>query len=127
MGTYAGRWDFERQGPLRLDAIRLLCLPAENFRISPSRYPAGTSFSGAAQVGRWYILAGACAIEVGSSSWELQAGDIADIPAGEYRFRALGCDDVELVCVWPLPSMAGPPHSAGSPPCLSLTEPGDHR
>ncbi len=124
MGTYAGRWDFERQGPLHLDAIRLLCLPAENFRISPYRYPAGTIFSGAARAGRWYILAGACAIEVGSSSWELQAGDIAEIPAGEYRFRALGSDDVELIRVWLLPSMVRPPQSAGSPSCLSLTEPG---
>jgi mannose-6-phosphate isomerase-like protein (cupin superfamily) len=103
MGTPAGRWDFERQGPLRLEAIRLLYPPAQDYRISPSRYPAGMSFSGAARAGRWYVLAGACAIEVGSSSWELQAGDIADIPAGGYRFRALGSDGVELVRVWELP------------------------
>jgi quercetin dioxygenase-like cupin family protein len=103
MGTPAGRWDFERQGPLRLEAIRLLYLPAENYRVSPARYSASTSFSGAAHAGRWYVLAGACAVEVRSSSWELQAGDIADIPAGEYHFRALGSDGVELVRVWELP------------------------
>ena len=92
----------ELRGPLRLDAIRLLYLPAENYRISPSVTPLARASPGRAP-GRWYVLAGACAIEVGSSSWELQAGDIADIPAGEYRFRASGSDVVELVRAWQLP------------------------
>jgi mannose-6-phosphate isomerase-like protein (cupin superfamily) len=52
---------------------------------------------------RWYVLAGTCAIEVGSSSWEMRTGDIADIPAGDYRFRVTGSKCVELVRVWELP------------------------
>jgi quercetin dioxygenase-like cupin family protein len=106
MGTPVDRWDFERHGPPGLEAIRLRHLPAEEYRVSPSHYPAGTTFSGAARAGRWYVLAGLCAIEVGSSSWELRAGDIADIPAGEYHFRASDSDGAELVRVWELPPEA---------------------
>ena len=35
--------------------------------------------------------------------WELQAGDIADIPEGGYEFRVLGRGPVEFVSVWELP------------------------
>jgi hypothetical protein len=40
---------------------------------------------------------------VGAQTWELQAGDVADIPAGGYRFRVTGSDPVEFVSVWELP------------------------
>jgi len=77
--------------------------PAERFRVSLYRYPAGADFSGAARAGRWYILVGACTIMVEASSWALATGDIADLPAGEYRLSVPGSGPVELVAVWELP------------------------
>jgi len=59
--------------------------------------------AGTARAGRRYVLAGACAFAIGSSTWELQAGDVADIPEGEYQVRVLGSGPVEFVSVWELP------------------------
>lgn len=103
MGDAVIRWDFERCGPPCAEAIRALHQPAGRYRISPASYPAGTEFGGAQRAGRKYVLAGSCAFTVGSATWELQAGDIADIPEGSYQFRVLGPGPVELVSVWDLP------------------------
>lgn len=102
MGS-VGRWDAERMGPLCLESVRAIHQPPERFRVSPNRYPAGTSFPGAARAGRRYVLSGACSFRVGASVWELRAGDIADIPEGGYEFRVLGTGPVEFVSVWELP------------------------
>lgn len=102
MGS-AGRWDAERMGPLCVESVRALHQPPIRFRVSPRRYPAGTSFAGASRAGRQYVLSGACSFRVGISVWELQAGDIADIPEGAYEFRVLGTFPVEFVSVWELP------------------------
>jgi hypothetical protein len=40
---------------------------------------------------------------VGSSTVELGAGDIVDLPDGEFHFRVLGGEAVELISVWELP------------------------
>jgi quercetin dioxygenase-like cupin family protein len=90
-------------GPLCLDSVRALHQPPERFRVSPSRYPAGASFSESTRAGRRYILSGACSFTAGKSVHELQAGDIADVPEGTYDFRVLGSGPVELVSVWELP------------------------
>ena len=103
MVTPADRWDHARWGPPALEAVRALHQPAHHFRVSPKRYPAGAEFGGVARAGRWYVLAGACIITVGPSSWRLAAGDIADLPAGEYRLCVPGSGPVELVAVWELP------------------------
>jgi hypothetical protein len=75
----------------------------ERFRVSSSRYPAGTLFSGLSRAARQYILSGACSFAVGTSAWELRAGDIADTPEGEFEFRVLGHEPAEFVTVWELP------------------------
>jgi hypothetical protein len=103
MDATVGRWDFDRWGPPSVEAIRALHQPASRYRISPASYLAGTAFGGTARAGRKYVLAGACAFIVGPSTWELQAGDFADIPEGEYLLRVLGSEPVELVSVWELP------------------------
>jgi quercetin dioxygenase-like cupin family protein len=112
MATPAGRWDFARWGPPGLEAVRALHQPAERFRVSLYRYPAGADFGGAARADRWYVLAGACTITVGTSSWTLAAGDIADLPSGEYRLCVSGSESVELVAVWELPTILPPTDDA---------------
>ena len=100
---YVRRWDDSRLGPLCLDAVRAIHQPPEQFRISPYRYDAGVAFPGAARAGHRYLLAGACAFTFGAETWELRAGDIAELPEGSYQFRVLGAQPVEFVAVWELP------------------------
>ncbi len=100
----AQRWDVTRMGPLCVESVRALHQPPERFRVSPSRYPAGTAFGGAARAGRKYVLAGACSYAVGGAVWELRAGDVADVPEGGFAFRVLGGGPVEVVSVWELPA-----------------------
>lgn len=97
------KWDEVQMGRLCLEAIRDLHQPAERFRISHRQYPAGTSFGGAAREGRKYILSGWCVFTIQQQTWELQSGDIADIPSGSFHFRVLGSCDVQIVSVWELP------------------------
>lgn len=97
------QWNSAENGPLNVSVIKTLHEPAGHFRVSPRRYPAGTSFVGAARAGRVYVLLGACYLA--GDQWEccLAAGEFAELPAGDYRFRATGADGVELVRVWELP------------------------
>ena len=97
------RWEVDEMGSLCLESIHKIHQPSERFRVSPTQYPAGYKFSGIARAGRKYVLAGAFSITVGTSEWELQAGDIADLPEGEYQFRVMGSDPVNFVSVWELP------------------------
>jgi len=97
------RWDATSMGLLCVESVRAIHQPPARFRVSPSSYPAGTSFSGVAWARCKYVVAGACCVSVGLSVWELQAGDIADIPAGRYEFRVSGAGPLETVSVWELP------------------------
>ena len=115
----ARRWDVVRMGPLCIESVLALHLPAERFRVSPDSYPAGASFAGAARAGRKYVLAGSCSYVVGGATWELGVGDVADLPEGEFAFRVLGGSPVEVVSVWELPAAFFPSSTAtqnGSPP-----------
>lgn len=99
----AQRWDTTRNGPLCLETVRAAHQPAERFRVSLYRYSAGDSFGGTPRAGRIYILSGACSITDGVSTWNLEAGDIAELPGGKYVFQVIGSSQAELVRVWELP------------------------
>jgi hypothetical protein len=98
------RWDELSLGPLCVESIRALHQPPEHFRVSPNRFLASTAFVGIGRAGRKYVMSGSCSFTIGASTWELHAGDIADLPAGEYEFRVLGEEPVEFVSVWELPA-----------------------
>jgi hypothetical protein len=101
--TVVGRWEFERWGEPAAETVRALHQPAGRFRVSPASYPPGTAFGGTSRASRKYVLAGACAFTVGSLTWELRAGDVAELPEGTYEFHVVGSASVELVSVWELP------------------------
>ena len=96
------RWDASRMGPLSVESVVTFHQPSVRFRVSRAAYPAGTVFAGATRSGRTYVLAGACEYKVSGTSWELRAGDIVDLPEGEFAFRVLGNSAVEIVSVWEL-------------------------
>ena len=104
MDAAVGRRDFDRWGPVSVDAIRSLHTPVDRSRVSHSSFPRGTTFGGTALASRRYVLSGACVYIVGQTNWELHAGDIADIPRGDYQFRVLGSGPVKVVSVWELPT-----------------------
>jgi hypothetical protein len=97
------RWDKTLLGELCLDAIRSFHQPPGRFRISLSHCPAGKCITGAARAGRRYVLSGACLFSVAGITWNLEAGEFADLPAGNYEFRATSNRPVEFVSVWELP------------------------
>jgi mannose-6-phosphate isomerase-like protein (cupin superfamily) len=86
-----------------LEAIIAIHQPPEQYRVSPSRYPVATEFHGTTRAGFCYVIAGCCSFTFGEMTWELQKEDIATLPPGEYRFRVIGGETVELVSVWELP------------------------
>lgn len=98
-----GKWDEVANGPMSLESVRSQYQPEERYRVSWRTYPAGASFNGWAQVGRHYIINGGCTIHVRGHSWNLAAGDFADLPEGDYQFSVTGELAVELVSVWELP------------------------
>ena len=59
------------------------------------------------RAGLCYVLRGACRYDFGESV-TIQAGEVAELPAGDYEFEVLGADDVELVMVWELPPEVRP-------------------
>lgn len=111
----AQRWDAKRSGPLCLDTVRALHQPPERFRVSLYSYSAGSSFGGTARAGRIYVLSGACSLSAGVSTWNLEAGDIADLPGGQYVFQVVGSSQAELVRVWELPAESWANTSKGEP------------
>ncbi len=107
----AERWDEVRLGPITVESVRVLHQPPERFRVSLDSHPAATTFTGTARAGRRYVLAGTCSYRVDELLWELRAGDIADLPAGEFTFRGRDGGPVQVVSVWELPAafLAGVP------------------
>ena len=103
MNSLQGRWDFDRLGPPSLEAVRQLHQPATHFRVSLFRCQAGETFAGSMRAGRIYVIAGSCSFTHDQTTLGLQAGDIADLPIGDYTFCALGSGPVEYVMAWELP------------------------
>ena len=96
-------WKEAYSGPMSLDSIKSLHVPAERFRISPATYPPGTTFHGLSRVGRIYVLSGGCRYVFGTVAFNLPAGSFAEVPEGEYAFQTVGNAEVHLVRVYELP------------------------
>jgi hypothetical protein len=103
MTTHARHWSEISPAPLSLEAIRELHVPPSHYRISPNRYEAGVAFPGTTRAGRLYVLSGACSKMVGKWEVALRAGMFADFPAGNFEFKVLGEQQVQLVNVWLIP------------------------
>jgi hypothetical protein len=103
MASPAQRWSELSSECISLEGIRKLHTPSSHFRVSPNRYPAGTTFPGSSMTGRVYVLSGHCVLRAGQWRVELVAGTYADFPAGPYEFQVLGDQGVELVNVYEIP------------------------
>jgi hypothetical protein len=96
------RWEDEYPGAPSIEAIRLLFVPPEHYRVSRSIYPPGTRFAGAMIEGLVFVIRGSCQFEFGAS-FQIAAGEFAELPEGEYQFASSGESETELVMVWRLP------------------------
>jgi hypothetical protein len=103
MTPNAHQWSEISKAPLTFEAIRELHVPPSHYRVSLNRYEAGLTIPGTSRAGRLYILSGACSEKVGQWEVELQAGMFADFPAGNYEFKVVGEQQIQLVNVWLIP------------------------
>lgn len=103
------KWSDEQYGPLCEEAVRRLHVPASRHRISRYTYRPDENISGSSRSGRIYVLAGRCRITVAGEMVCLEAGDVADLPSGEFSLEVAGQDDgaLSLLRVWELPIYGG--------------------
>jgi hypothetical protein len=95
-------WNESELGKMTEEAIRALHQPAEAYRISRYRYPAGTSFPGAQKSTRCYVLSGSCR-HTFDEPIEMSRGTWIDLPAGDFTLEVLGDEELDIVLVWTLP------------------------
>ena len=82
-------------------AIRGLFPDGKRFRVSASRYPAHTAFSGARRIGHCFVIGGTVEFCFDNDTpIVLHAGEFGVLPEGRYHFHAIGDTDVYLVSVW---------------------------
>lgn len=96
-------WDVDENGPLSEDSVRALYQPPGHYRVSRRRFPSGTQFPGTMRAGRCYVMKGQCRYKF-SGVLDLRAGEVADLPAGDFDFQVLGPEDAEIIMVWELPA-----------------------
>lgn len=95
----------EADGPTSLDEISELYRPASHYALRPNRYPAGASFVAAGKATILHVLSGNCAIGIGPQTFQLEAGASLQVPEGEYTFKVVGHEPVEVVKVFHLPEI----------------------
>lgn len=95
------RWD-DKDGELCETSVRRL-FNREVFYIARHVFPSSTEFVGRMRAGTVFVLRGTCWLwsESGGSG-TLTRGDIVDVGAGDYGFRASAQEEVEIVKVWDL-------------------------
>lgn len=97
-------WDKGEHGPMSEDAIKETLESPSWYRVSKSRYPAGTSFPAHSRQGQVFVLAGRCRYTLADGSTViLGVGDIGTIPEGKHDFAVEGDAELEQVWVWKLP------------------------
>ncbi|WAS94296.1 hypothetical protein [Nannocystis punicea] len=99
------QWDVAEDGPRTEDGIRRLHLPANRHRISRHDYLPGERIHGFSRSCRAYVLSGGCTLTIAGEQALLSAGDVADLPEGEYLME-VPREDAEalaIVYAWELP------------------------
>ncbi len=101
----ATRWNPE-DGELSVELLRKR-FPRNQFRVSPSSFPAGTRFVAFSRAGTVYVLAGLCDFRVGDQEIACCAGDVVEFPEGRQDIIVPETSSVELVRVWDLRGFFG--------------------
>jgi hypothetical protein len=95
------RWSCLSDEALSEAAVRAR-FPSEKYRVSVYRYRSKTRFGGVMRRGSCHVLAGACRY-VFATDVTIQAGEVAELPGGDYSFEVLGEDELVIVLCWELP------------------------
>lgn len=103
----AKSWAANYNAELDEASVRSAFQPAEKYRISRYRYPAGTIMNGSMIKGTCVVLRGQCSFSF-EQSIRLRAGEFTELPGGPYRLVADGDGDLELVLAWELPQVDQP-------------------
>ena len=95
-------WAETHTQPLTEEAVRKLYAQSERYRIGAHTYPSGTKFPAAAKQRTCYTIQGSWRYLRGTESWTLCAGQVAELPGGDYRLEVLGSDSLTIVHVFDL-------------------------
>lgn len=107
VGVIAQSWTARYDAELDEVSVRSAFQPAEKYRVSRYRYPAGTIMNGSMIRGTCVVLRGQCSFSF-EQSVRLRAGQFAELPGGPYELVADGDTDLELVLAWQLPQIDQP-------------------
>ncbi len=80
-------------------------MPADNYRISPSRfYAVNVNFAGSLGLPAViYVLEGCCKYKLNGEEMILQSQELVEIGSGDYAFQVIGVEGVKAVNVYELP------------------------
>ncbi len=106
------QWSDTHGEPLTEVAVRRLHMPSERYRIRTCEYPPGTKFPAAAKQRTCYVVQGSWSYARGAESWTLSAGQVAELPTGDYRLEVIGAQPLRFIHVFDLFKIAPP---CGSP------------
>ncbi len=98
----ASPWTLAEDAELNEAAIRSAFQPADRYRISRFRFPAGTIINGRMINGTCVVLQGQC-LDSFDQSVRLRSGQFAELPGGPYKLIVEGDGDLEIVLAWEIP------------------------
>ncbi|CAN5700550.1 hypothetical protein BH09MYX1_BH09MYX1_38920 [soil metagenome] len=95
------RWEASNDEPLTEAAVRTR-YASEKYRVSVSRYPAGTKLTGSTRQAICHVLNGVGRYEF-ESEVTIRCGDVAEFPGGQYSLEVMGDDEFVVIKCWELP------------------------
>lgn len=101
-------WKEHELGALTLDEVKRLHQPAYKYRIQQHRYEPYTPFPSVGVARTYYVIAGACTVEIKSSGVEctIRPGQFLRVPEGECILSYP--ERTDIITVLELPSEVWP-------------------
>jgi hypothetical protein len=92
---------------MSIEAVRNLYSPSSDYRFSPTKYEPRAIFP--VVIGypvTVYVLSGGCKYRLDGQELTLRAGEFSSFAKGSYEFEVLGGEQVQIITVFKLPSVA---------------------
>lgn len=74
--------------------------PSDKYRISTNNYPANTNTGGTMRRGKCFVLCGKLQLTICNHNTILSQGECCNFPAGEFNFKSLSVEAIEIIFVW---------------------------
>jgi hypothetical protein len=93
------RWDYARNGAIDKRSVAALHPSVASSSIKPAFYAEGSEWTLTRRASRLYVVSGEATLSLGDSSWALAAGDMVDLPEGEFEL-VVGDRLFDVICVF---------------------------